>query len=166
MHPSSTKYGVLVGRFQPFHKGHEGIIRGIIADGRKPVIFIGSINRLDERNPLPFVTRRQLIGQVFTSGEVKILGIEDKDNDEAWFEQIHDALQRIGAKPSDTPFYLYTKPGEYDWSLQVRKKGYWIQIPTTQIEGCHAALIRKDFAGHKHFLNPIVADYIQEQGLL
>lgn len=41
------KYGILVGRLQPLHAGHQHLIDTIIADDREPIITLGNYT-LDE----------------------------------------------------------------------------------------------------------------------
>ena len=60
-----TKWGIMIGRFQPFTKGHDETIQEMIRDGVKPLIIIGSIDKDDERNPLTFDERKKLIKKVY-----------------------------------------------------------------------------------------------------
>lgn len=164
------KFGILVGRFQPLHLAHELIIREMMLDGRKPIVFVGSINKSDERNPLKFTDRRILLREVFPKG-IDVLPLEDLDgNDHDWFAQIHKHMHYLGAIPQDTPVYFYTKDGDYDWSHAARAMGYYIKRPTALdtvmgFQFCSSD-IRKDFEGHKHCLNPYVYNYIKNYRLL
>lgn len=165
---TNIKYGILVGRFQPFHLGHEMIVRQIINDGRVPVIFVGSINVVDKRNPIRYIDRVRIIQEVFYK-HIKISGIEDKETDVEWFQQIIDKMHNLGAEPSETPFYLWQKDNDLDWSEEIRKAGFWIQRPGYQermTEMIHAKDIREDLEGHKMFLHPYVYNYIKLFGLL
>lgn len=65
------KTGVLVGRFQPIHKGHEKIINIGLSLCEKLLVFVGSSN-IDgtERNPYSSDYRIKLIEKIY-SDEVK-----------------------------------------------------------------------------------------------
>jgi cytidyltransferase-like protein len=62
------QYGLFIGRFQPFHLGHQAIINEIILDGKIPIIVIGDDNEADlKRNPLSYEQRKELIQLVYPS---------------------------------------------------------------------------------------------------
>jgi len=165
------KYGVLVGRFQPLHIVHQLIIHEIMLDDRKPVIFVGSIDKQDEKNPLKKQDRINIINGVFPKG-IHVYGITDKpESDSEWFQQIHEHLHFLGADPKDTPFYLVNKEGDYDWSKEIFKHGYWVKRPymtdmiNPRFDIC-STYIRKNVELHKHCLHPYTYQYLKNFDLL
>ena len=50
------KTALIVGRFQPFHKGHLFLIKKALEKANKIIIGIGSANIIDENNPIDFET--------------------------------------------------------------------------------------------------------------
>ena len=57
------KFGMFIGRCQPFHKGHTEIINEILLAGLTPIIVLGSSNDDRDRlkNPLTYAQRKELI---------------------------------------------------------------------------------------------------------
>jgi cytidyltransferase-like protein len=101
-------YGIFIGRFQPFHKGHEAIINEIIDRGYEPVVIIGSAQESGtEKNPYSAEVRRDQVLKVFPN--VKAYALEDRVEDEDW---VRDILRNISYLPGDNlcKFFYYNKP--------------------------------------------------------
>ena len=64
------KIALLIGRFQPFHKGHLFLIKKALEKADKIIIGIGSSNMSDENNPIDFETRKKIIKAVFYKEKV------------------------------------------------------------------------------------------------
>ncbi|MDQ1281198.1 MAG: nicotinamide-nucleotide adenylyltransferase [Thermoproteota archaeon] len=85
------KRGLYVGRFQPFHRGHSEVVKGLLKKVDELVVVIGSSQKSHElENP-------------FTSGER--------------IEMIRASLDEIGVSPSK--HYLIPVPDSQDHSLWV-----------------------------------------------
>jgi len=110
----SKPYGVFIGRFQPFHKGHEAIINEIIERGYEPVVIIGSCQESGtEKNPYSYETRKTKISKVFPS--IRILYSEDKPTDEEWTKDIRSKLYHsygvsMAVSTNVDKFFYYDKP--------------------------------------------------------
>jgi len=66
------KYGVFIGRFQPFHKGHEEVVQQIIKDGLIPFIIIGSACQSNtDKNPKSFSVRSKIIQDRFPTAIIE-----------------------------------------------------------------------------------------------
>ena len=60
------KLGLIVGRFQPLHKGHEYMIRTSLNLCEKTIVFIGSSQEFNtSKNPFSWQYRYELIRKVF-----------------------------------------------------------------------------------------------------
>ena len=69
--------GILVGRFQVVHAGHEQMIRTAMALCDRVGIFIGSSQESGtSKNPFPYALRRQLLENLFGGG-VEIYPLPD-----------------------------------------------------------------------------------------
>ncbi|MEK7494982.1 MAG: pantetheine-phosphate adenylyltransferase [Patescibacteria group bacterium] len=84
-----NKIALIVGRFQPFHKGHLFLIRKAIEKADKIIIGIGSANIIDENNPIDFETRKKVIKAVFYKEGieeklVRIVPLDDYFDDKKW----------------------------------------------------------------------------------
>lgn len=89
------KYGVVLGRFQPFHNGHLALIRNALEHAKNLIVLIGSHeSALTAKNPFTASRRQSMIENSLTPSEVERIT----------FRYVHD--------------YLYR---ERDWVSQVRQ---------------------------------------------
>ncbi len=87
-------FGLFVGRFQPFHKGHLHALRFAIKFCKKLVIGVGSSQISNtERNPLTSNKRIAIIkttlgNEILSKNRLIFAKIPDFSNDEKWFRYI------------------------------------------------------------------------------
>ena len=105
------QYGILIGRFQPLHKAHQSIIDEIIHDGLKPIIFIGSSNISNGKNPFSYVQRASIIHQIY-GGEVVTLPLPDCSLDAIWAQQIINNLYAMNIEKENCIIYHYLKQND------------------------------------------------------
>lgn len=55
------KIGVILARFQPIHNGHLQLIKKACDENDQVLVIIGSIDKLSQRNPIPWTIRKQLV---------------------------------------------------------------------------------------------------------
>jgi nicotinamide mononucleotide adenylyltransferase len=81
------KYGIFIGRFQPFHLGHQAVVNEILLDGLTPILVFGSsqIDRNMEKNPLSFNERIHLIDLIYPNTLMKYIYNEDDADWSAWY---------------------------------------------------------------------------------
>lgn len=94
--PQNTKHykiGLVIGRFQPFHKGHAYLIKKSLDIAEKIIIGIGSANVTDENNPYILEKRKEMV-RTFVKEEgigdkvLKIIPSNDDPSDDVWLEQM------------------------------------------------------------------------------
>ena len=94
--------GILVGRFQVVHAGHEQMIRTAMALCDRVGIFIGSSQESGtSKNPFPYALRRQLLENLFGGG-VEIYPLPDigVGNTAAWGDYVLENVRsRFGCLP-------------------------------------------------------------------
>ena len=94
--------GILVGRFQVVHAGHEQMIRTAMALCDRVGIFIGSSQESGtSKNPFPYELRRQLLENLFGDG-IEIYPLPDigVGNTAAWGDYVLENVQaRFGRLP-------------------------------------------------------------------
>lgn len=84
------KVGLVIGRFQPFHLGHQYLIEQALKHADKLTIGVGSSNIEDENNPYNVGQREEFVKE-FLKQEgledrvIKIVYIPDVPDDEEWF---------------------------------------------------------------------------------
>ncbi len=87
------KVALIIGRFQPFHKGHLFLIKKALKKADKIVVGIGSSNITDVNNPIDFETRKKVIKAVaykekFGDRLIKIVPLNDFFDDKKWLENL------------------------------------------------------------------------------
>jgi nicotinamide mononucleotide adenylyltransferase len=177
---NNEKYGIFIGRFQPFHNGHNQTIQEIIRDGKIPVIFIGSINKNDENNPLSFIEREEIINIIYKK-ECIIIPLEDCDNWNTWFKSINGSLYKNRIKKNDCTLYFHNKDidkqnfnfrGEYyeneSYTIMFQEDGFNVKPVCEKM--CdfgwtiHASEIRKDETIAQRNLDSRVYKYLKNKG--
>jgi nicotinamide-nucleotide adenylyltransferase len=95
-----NKIALIVGRFQPFHKGHLFLIEKALKKADKVVIGIGSANILDKDNPIDFETRKKVIKAVFYKERIekrllKIVPLPDYFDDRKWLDNLKEQVGKF-----------------------------------------------------------------------
>jgi nicotinamide mononucleotide adenylyltransferase len=100
--------GVQLGRFAPYHLGHQMVSKEMIQrhGEKKSLIMVGSSNSFNERTPFTFEERRELIRKAL-GNEVEIIPLPDINPDRsapyestfpAWRASIKEIEQARGVK--------------------------------------------------------------------
>jgi bifunctional NMN adenylyltransferase/nudix hydrolase len=85
---------VVIGRFQPFHKGHESLVRQALAQAKYVIILVGSVDMArSTKNPWTWRERVAMIERTFpaefTNDRISVLPIDDNPyDDEAWVADV------------------------------------------------------------------------------
>lgn len=90
-----ARTGVILARFQPIHNGHLALIETALYENDSVLIFIGSVDKINARNPIPWKIRRQLVDDAlkerFTPTELKKIHVhelrdltDESDNSHEW----------------------------------------------------------------------------------
>lgn len=121
------KTALIVGRFQPFHKGHLFLIKKALEKADKIVVGIGSANIMDVNNPIDYETRKKVIKAVFYKEGIeeklaKIVPLDDFFDDNKWLlnlkkqvgdfditlgnnEWTNNILKKVGFKVLEVDYY-------------------------------------------------------------
>ena len=89
------KVAVLIGRFQPFHIGHQEVIREALTHANDVIVVIGSADEpRSYYNPFTFSERQQMIHEaVGWNRRVWTIGVSDYTyNEDAWIEAVQNAV--------------------------------------------------------------------------
>jgi nicotinamide-nucleotide adenylyltransferase len=135
----SNRIALIVGRFQPFHKGHLFLIKKALEKADKVIIGIGSANILDVNNPIDYETRRKIIKAVFYKEGLEeklasIVPIDDFFDDEKWLSNLKSQVGRFDVVVSNN-----------DWTNRIMEKAGFqtIRIPYYKRELYEGWRIRK-----------------------
>jgi len=94
MHQKKTyATGLIIGRFQPFHRGHLFLFQEALKHAENIIVGIGSINVDDDTNPFSQTQIEQMIQHVVDSEGwnnriQQIFGIPDVYDDRKWLQSI------------------------------------------------------------------------------
>ena len=85
------KTGLIIGRFQPLHKGHLYLIKEGLKLADKIMIGIGSANVSDTDNPYSVTQRIQMLEkalhkEIQTGHIIKIVSLDDNQSDSVWLD--------------------------------------------------------------------------------
>lgn len=92
------KVAVLIGRFQPFHIGHQEVIREALTRANDVIVVIGSADEpRGYYNPFTFSERQQMIHEaVGWNKRVWTIGVSDYTyNEDAWIEAVQEAVHSL-----------------------------------------------------------------------
>lgn len=114
---------LVVGRFQPFHKGHWYLLQQALAVADSVVIAVGSSNILNQDNPLPYEQRVEMLKVVLKQENIedrvrKIVPSPDYPDDEAWTKTL---LQNAGE--------FQVALGNNDWTNSVLAQAGYNVLP-------------------------------------
>lgn len=88
---------VMIGRMNPPHIGHLRVIRQALRENDKLVIFLGSANVVNEKNPFDFETRWEFLEAVFfdeiASGKLILSYLDDCWDDGDWTANLWEKLK-------------------------------------------------------------------------
>ncbi|NCN58441.1 hypothetical protein COW99_03950 [Candidatus Roizmanbacteria bacterium CG22_combo_CG10-13_8_21_14_all_38_20] len=145
------KVALIVGRFQPFHKGHRYLILEGLKQAEKVIIGIGSINQDNKDNPIGFEHVKSLLETFFKEEKLEeklvgIYGIPDFFNDKKWGDFVEEKL---------SPFDVIISNN--DWTNRILKaKGYpIIEVPFFKRELYEGRRIRNLFRTGKSWMSRV-----------
>ena len=110
------KVGVILARFQPIHNGHLELIKKAISENEEVVIFIGSADKMNMRNPIPYNMRKDLVYNALTETfgqeileKVRVYGLDDltdeTDNTHDWGFYLYSKVVSITQNSNFTIYY-------------------------------------------------------------
>ena len=93
-------YAVLIGRFQPFHIGHEAVLKRALDRAEHAIVLIGSANRsVSYKNPFDFDQRSKMIERTFhyewSLGRISIAPLDDGPSDDRWASDVRTLVTTI-----------------------------------------------------------------------
>jgi nicotinamide-nucleotide adenylyltransferase len=104
-----TIRGFLVGRFQPFHSGHQQLVESIAADVDELVIGIGSADASHTvRNPFTAGERMVMISNVLTDIDVQtyVVPLEDIERNAVWVSHVESMCPPFDVVYSNNPLVI------------------------------------------------------------
>ena len=102
--------GLIVGRFQTFHKGHESLFEIGLRLCDRLLVFVGSSQESGtERNPFNVATRMKVIREVYNAPNILLFALADLTNENDissdWGKYVINNVDRHLYKMSEIMFY-------------------------------------------------------------
>lgn len=92
-------FGIVIGRFQPFHLAHQNLIKHSLALAEKVIIILGSARSAsDVKNPFTPAMREEIIRRCFPQEEKRLIFRAVRDypyNDHVWTAEVQNIVAEI-----------------------------------------------------------------------
>lgn len=136
-------FAVFIGRFQPFHDGHQHVIARGLREADKVIVLIGSsFTARRPRNPWSFEERARMIAQP----RVICTPLRDYTyRDERWIEAVQAAVSAIAHPRVSRPKIALLGQSKDESGYYLKRFPQWDSIPVTDGPALHATEIRRDF---------------------
>jgi bifunctional NMN adenylyltransferase/nudix hydrolase len=143
-------YAVLIGRFQPFHFGHQRLVEHALRTAARVVIVVGSDKQhRSVKNPFTFEERERMIRATLRGTEqarVSVVGVADSPyNDSIWIASIQNGVDTlIAADGADTANVRVALVGHLkdDSSYYLKLFPKWQFLGFESVESLNATDIR------------------------
>lgn len=164
-------YAVLIGRFQPFHKGHLEVIQHGLKIARKVIVLVGSANRpRGLRNPFSFEERRDMIFEAcwslpdFHVNAISVAPLPDAAyDDEEWVQNVQHAV-RMATSRDVAPRIALIGSNKDNSTYYLRLFPQWSYEPIEQTEKMNATAIREAyFEGGNVLTDDSVSEWLPEK---
>ena len=141
---------VLIGRFRPFHKSHESLIKEALLKAPYVLVLVGSsFQPANTKNPWSYLEVAEMIHTKFDPQKVIVFPLTDKDSDIEWSANVKEIVglasrflepyfgrepivSLTGHKKDESSYYLDLFP---EWEF----------IPMKNTTGFNATAIREQF---------------------
>ncbi len=149
---SSHRCGVLIGRFQPFHNGHEFLVHRVLEQVDSLLIIMGScFAARNLRNPWTFTEREQMIRAALPASvqdSVRICGIPDVYySDGEWVDLVRKVVNAHVPEATEISLYGHTKDAT---SYYLKLFPGWCYAELPNHEGLSATPIREALLASAH----------------
>jgi bifunctional NMN adenylyltransferase/nudix hydrolase len=98
-------YGIVIGRFQPFHLAHQDLIQHSLSLAEKVIIILGSARSAsDVKNPFTPAMREEMIRACFPDDEKRLVFRAVRDypyNDHIWITEVQNLVREIVEEEDD-----------------------------------------------------------------
>jgi bifunctional NMN adenylyltransferase/nudix hydrolase len=164
-------YAVVIGRFQPFHVGHERVLKLARQKAQRLIVIIGSTGRhVSPKNPFTFEDRCAMITRATRedagpfNSDVYLGAHDHPYNDTAWATEVRDLVR--GAVPTGSSVCLvgFRKDASSYYQSMFHEWDYY-ELPN-QYGTFNATDIRKQYFQDSpiisEFLHPKVRDWLKD----
>ncbi|MES2264531.1 MAG: bifunctional nicotinamide-nucleotide adenylyltransferase/Nudix hydroxylase [Pseudomonadota bacterium] len=141
---SNTRAAVLIGRFQPYHKGHATLLRKALDTARKVVIVLGSsFHARSDKNPFTWEERAAMISATLAEderGRVTFVPMRDYYDDQRWSAAVRAGVERAAGSETGIALIGHFKDAS---SYYLNRFPQWQLVTVERDEDIDATSLRR-----------------------
>lgn len=145
------QFAVFIGRFQPYHNGHQHIITQGLLQAEQVIVLCGSSHLpASHRNPWSFQERKSMILNSFSEEQAKritVLPLMDSPyNDAVWIQSVqtivNGVVQALNTMPHQTPKIALIGHAKDHSSFYLKMFPQWHAIEVDNLDDINATGLR------------------------
>lgn len=144
------KLAVLIGRFQPFHRGHAALLKQALEAAPRVVVVIGSaFQARTPKNPFTWQERADMIRQTLSDAELArttFLPIRDYYDEEKWLQAVRNGVETLSGQHASICLIGHFKDATSDYLGHFEG---WQLISVDRKSPVDASQIRDAYLGSK-----------------
>lgn len=142
-------YLVFIGRFQPFHLGHQSVIHTALQQSKSVIVLIGSSQSpRSTRNAFSFDERVQMILNAFSaedSARIHCVALDDRlYNDTRWVQQVQASVSSV-TRATQAPRIGLIGHGKDHSSYYLSLFPHWDSVHVESFDNLFATPIRESY---------------------
>ncbi|MBC7501161.1 MAG: adenylyltransferase/cytidyltransferase family protein, partial [Herminiimonas sp.] len=142
--PAPFELAVLIGRFQPFHIGHAGLLEIALANAPQVIVVLGSsFHARSAKNPFTSEERAAMIAGSLSAGDrerVAFVAIRDYYEDTRWAAAVREKVQARAGGPRRTALVGHLKDSS---SYYLKHFPQWDLIEAENVHDLDSTRIRR-----------------------
>jgi nicotinamide-nucleotide adenylyltransferase len=161
-----TRRGLMLGRFQPFHKGHLALTKQILSECDELVIIIGSaqFNFID-KDPFSAGERVLMIHEALKEAGIDlsrcyIIPVANDENNARWLAYLRSMVPPFDVLYSGNDFVKYLARSQ-DSNIEIKEPVF---AEVNEYNGTNIRHLMQDGKPWEHLVPPAVAKVIQQIG--
>jgi nicotinamide-nucleotide adenylyltransferase len=161
-----TRRGLMLGRFQPFHKGHLALTKQILSECDELVIIIGSAQfSFIEKDPFTAGERVLMIHEALKEAGVDlsrcyIIPVANDENNARWLAYLRSMVPPFDVLYSGNDFVKYLARSQ-DSSIVIEDPMF---AELSEYNGTNIRRLMQEGKPWEHLVPPAVAKVIQQVG--
>jgi nicotinamide-nucleotide adenylyltransferase len=161
-----TRRGLMLGRFQPFHKGHLALTKQILSECDELVIIIGSaqFNFID-KDPFSAGERALMIHEALKEAGIDlsrcyVIPVANDENNARWLAYLRSMVPPFDVLYSGNDFVKYLAHSQ-DSNIEIKEPVF---AEVNEYNGTNIRHLMQDGKPWEHLVPPAVAKVIQQVG--
>jgi nicotinamide-nucleotide adenylyltransferase len=161
-----TRRGLMLGRFQPFHKGHLALTKQILSECDELVIIIGSAQfNFTEKDPFSAGERVLMIHEALKEAGIDlsrcyIIPVANDENNARWLAYLRSMIPPFDVLYSGNDFVKYLARSQ-DYGIVIEDPVF---AKINEYNGTNIRHLMQDGKPWQHLVPPAVAKVIQQVG--